>query len=70
MAKRNTGTEGGGDNRANLIGNNMDKKVLMFVAQAVDAMPSQSTDGMILKAAALQWISAELEKPEEDLDSI
>ena len=45
-----------------------DKEILLFLAQAADAFPAQSTQGMKVKAKALQWLSASLEHnpPVED----
>jgi len=40
----------------------MDKDTIMFAAAAVDAMPSQSTQGMVLKAKTLVWLSEQLEE--------
>lgn len=39
----------------------MDKDILMFLAQAADAMPSQTTASMRVKAEALSWLSEQLE---------
>lgn len=40
----------------------MDQNIIMFAAAAVDAMPSQSTQGMVLKAKTLVWLSEQLEE--------